>query len=426
MVEPLVVPRSAHSISRRAIDPDALKVLYRLRKFKHTAYLVGGSVRDLLVDRHPKDFDIGTSAHPHEIKQLFKNCWIIGRRFRLAHIKFGSKTIEVATFRRQQTADDIPPEGTERKSVQSEVKAPPLESGTKKRPVIRDNNFGSAEEDAFRRDFTMNGLFYDVATFSVIDYVGGLTDLRNRLIRSIGDPNERFIEDPVRMIRAVSFAARLNFRLDLPIRKAIEQHKQEIIKASPARMTEELYKILRSGVSTATYKLLLKLGLLECIAPEIAHGASRKIWKSLQALDKFRNRFTSCPASLTNAILLGSFLNPVKQIDLRPQRQRDDPEARISIGQLPVAKKDVERLRQLLLLQPRLLKGELPSRVQKRLMHRSAFQEALSWMMIHTRDQEALDRWETLVAKHGIPTKKIVQRRRKRPRNKNMELLGEH
>ena len=144
-----------------------------------------------------------------------------------------------------------------------------------------------------------------------------------------------------------------------------------------------------------------------------------------QALDNFRNRFTSCPSSLTNAILLGSLLNPVKQIDLRPQRQRDAPEARVSIGQLPVAKKDVERLRQLLLLQPRLLKGELPSRSQTRLMHRSAFQEALSWMTIHTKDKEALDRWETLVAKHGIPTKKkIVRRRRRRPRNKNMEITN--
>tara|TARA_Y100000588_G_C14244610_1_gene920881 strand:+ start:1210 stop:2370 length:1161 start_codon:yes stop_codon:yes gene_type:complete len=386
---------------------------------------VGGSVRDLLVDRHPKDFDIGTSAHPHEIKKIFKNCWIIGRRFRLAHIKFGPKTIEVATFRRQQTSDDIPHAETERRNIPIAVKAVSLESETKKRPVIRDNNFGSAEEDAFRRDFTVNGLFYDVATLSVIDYVGGLTDLRNRLIRSIGDPNERFIEDPVRMVRAISFAARLDFRLDLPIRKAIERHKQEITKASPARMTEELYKILRSGVSTATYKLMLKLGLLECIAPELANGVSKQMWKSLQALDKFRNRFRSCPSSLTNAILLGSLLNPVKQIDLRPKKQRDEREAGVSIGQLPVAKKDVERLRQLLLLQPRLLKSELPSRVQKRLMHRSAFQEALSWMTIHTKAKDALDRWETLVAKHGIPTKKkIVRRRRKRPRNKILEITS--
>ncbi len=382
-------------------------------------------MRDLLVDRHPKDFDIGTSAHPHEIKKIFKNCWIIGRRFRLAHIKFGPKTIEVATFRRQQTSDDIPHAETERRNIPIAVKAVSLESETKKRPVIRDNNFGSAEEDAFRRDFTVNGLFYDVATLSVIDYVGGLTDLRNRLIRSIGDPNERFIEDPVRMVRAISFAARLDFRLDLPIRKAIERHKQEITKASPARMTEELYKILRSGVSTATYKLMLKLGLLECIAPELANGVSKQMWKSLQALDKFRNRFRSCPSSLTNAILLGSLLNPVKQIDLRPKKQRDEREAGVSIGQLPVAKKDVERLRQLLLLQPRLLKSELPSRVQKRLMHRSAFQEALSWMTIHTKAKDALDRWETLVAKHGIPTKKkIVRRRRKRPRNKILEITS--
>ncbi len=239
LVEPLVIPRADHSISRDQIDPDALKVLYRLRKFNHVAYLVGGSVRDLLLNREPKDFDVGTSAHPHEVKRLFRNSWIIGRRFRLVHVKFGQKTIEVATFRRQ-----VPTENQTKKTNEP----------SERRPISRDNTFGTSEEDAFRRDFTINGLFYDIATFSVIDYVGGLADLRNGLIRSIGDPNDRFLEDPVRMLRAVSFAARLDFRLDPLVRRAIRQHRGEIANASPARMIEELYKILRSGVSAQTYR----------------------------------------------------------------------------------------------------------------------------------------------------------------------------
>src|SRR5216684_4648265 len=161
MVEPTVVARSEHSISRRDIDPDALKVLYRLHEHGYTAYLVGGSVRDLLLGRRPKDFDIGTNAHPYQVKRLSRNCWIIGRRFRLAHVRFGPKVIEVATFRRQlQPGEEV---------VQDGVPAP-----VQADLIHHDNTFGTPEEDAFRRDFTINALFYDIATFSIIDYVGGL------------------------------------------------------------------------------------------------------------------------------------------------------------------------------------------------------------------------------------------------------------
>src|SRR2546428_445576 len=180
MVEPTIVPRSAHAISRRDIDPDALKVLYRLHEHHYTAYLVGGSVRDLLLRRRPKDFDIGTSAHPHQVKKLFRNCWIIGRRFRLAHVRFGPKTIEVATFRRQLTAEELtaPPEPQEDGiPLHSEGGSPRSHDGL----LHRDNTFGTPEEDAFRRDFTINALFYDIASFSIIDYTGGLNDLENRL-----------------------------------------------------------------------------------------------------------------------------------------------------------------------------------------------------------------------------------------------------
>src|SRR5436189_1853111 len=176
MVEPRIVPRAEHTVSRRDIDPDALKVLYRLHQNGYVAYLVGGSVRDLLLGRRPKDFDIGTSAHPYQIKKLFRNCWIIGRRFRLAHIKFGPKTIEVATFRR--VVPDLPPEelAGEVSPADSVVVAtfPEAVAGPDSGMIHRDNTFGTPEEDAFRRDFTIKGLFYDIGTFSVIAYFGGL------------------------------------------------------------------------------------------------------------------------------------------------------------------------------------------------------------------------------------------------------------
>ena len=288
MIAPTIISRADHPISRSQIDPDALKVLYRLRKFNHAAYLVGGSVRDLVLERQPKDFDIATSAHPNEVKRIFRNCWIIGRRFRLAHVKFGQKTIEVATFRKPVPMDTVPPmndsETPEPTSTATDDSASP------RRAIRRDNTFGTPEEDAFRRDFTINALFYDISTFAIIDYVGGMDDLRNRLIRCIGNPDERFIEDPVRMLRAVAFAARLDFRIDAPIRDAISRNHTEIKQASPARLIEELYKLLRSGVSTKTFKELSKSGLLQHIAPEVEKRRKRRQIANKRLIRKHRRK----------------------------------------------------------------------------------------------------------------------------------------
>src|SRR5688500_46101 len=223
VVEPVIVPRAAHSISRSQIDADALKVLYRLHQNEYVAYLVGGSVRDLLLGRRPKDFDIGTSAHPYQVKKLFRNCWIIGRRFRLAHVRFGPKTIEVATFRRMVSAAELA--AADAAAEEPDPGQDDLSADARDRLVHRDNTFGTPEEDAFRRDFTINALFYDIGTFSIIDYTGGLQDLRDGLVRSIGDPTERFQEDPVRMLRAVAMAARLDFTIDPPIDAAIAAHR---------------------------------------------------------------------------------------------------------------------------------------------------------------------------------------------------------
>src|SRR5438067_9554122 len=257
MVEPRIIPRDAHTVSRRDIDSDALKVLYRLRQFEHVAYLVGGSVRDLLLGRRPKDFDIGTSAHPYQVKKLFRNCWIIGRRFRLAHVRFGNKVIEVATFRRQvEPGEEIVAEGVPAPAHHGDQGRPPASGQTDEHLIHRDNTFGTPEEDAFRRDFTVNALAYDIATFSVIDYVGGLDDLRAGIVRAIGDPEVRVREDPVRMMRAVALAARLDFAIDPPVLDAIRRHRRELARSSPPRLLEEYYKILRAGAAEKTFRNL--------------------------------------------------------------------------------------------------------------------------------------------------------------------------
>src|SRR5262245_52199284 len=375
MVEPRIVPRAEHPISRRDIDPDALKVLYRLRQFDHTAYLVGGSVRDLLLRRRPKDFDIGTSAHPYQVKKLFRNCWIIGRRFRLAHVKFGPKIIEVATFRRQvEPGEEVAQDG---------VPVPDPTTPQGQHLAHHDNTFGTPEEDAFRRDFTINALFYDIATFSVIDYVNGLEDLQAGVVRSIGDPAVRFREDPVRMLRAIALASRLNFRLDQAVVEAIHKERHEIAKSSPARLLEEYYKILRGGSAERTFKGLAEARLLEPITPEIQRGAGDAVWRSLAALDAYRAKFEAPPEAFTNPILIGSLLVP---LNLAPAAWRPNPPADAEssqrppgprLGELVLARRDIERLRQLLALQRRLRDTGLNPRVERAIAHRTIFREAL-------------------------------------------------
>jgi poly(A) polymerase len=394
---PRIVPRAEHTVSRKDIDPDALKVLYRLLQGNYVAYLVGGSVRDLLLGRKPKDFDVGTSAHPQQVKKLFRNCWIIGRRFRLAHVRFGpKKVIEVATFRRQvQPGEEI---------VQDGVPAPDPTTPAGEHLMHRDNTFGTPEEDAFRRDFTINALFYDIATFSVIDYVNGLDDLRAGVIRSIGDPEVRFKEDPVRMMRAVSFAARLDFRLDPPVAEAIRLHRHEISKSAPPRILEEYYKILRSGYAEKTFRALAAAGLLEPIAPELHAGADEKLWRSLAALDAYRSRFEGVPENFTNTLLLGSMIVPLGFSGF-PQRRHGaggagadaPPSAPGSrLGSLPLARRDVERLRQILGLQRRLHDASAHPRVKQSIARRGIFGDALAWHEIHGDAPDSVEQWKAI------------------------------
>lgn len=389
MVAPRIVSRADHPISRRDIDPDALKVLYRLRSFNHLAYLVGGSVRDLLLGRRPKDFDIGTSAHPQQVKKLFRNCWIIGRRFRLAHVKFGTKVIEVATFRRQVAPGE--------EIVQDGVPAPDPTTAAGQHLIHHDNTFGTPEQDAFRRDFTLNALFYDVATFSIIDYVGGLDDLTARVVRAIGDPDVRLREDPVRMLRAVALAARLDFTIDPAVLDAIATHRHEIAKSAPPRLLEEYYKILRAGAAEKTFRHLAGIGLLEPVSTELQRGAGEPLWRSLAALDQYRHRFESTPDTLTNPILLGSLLVPLG-VRLQTVRTEDGRRQGPRLGELPLARRDIERLQQILGLQQRLHELASPPRAQRAFLRRASFRDALTWLDIHGGSPEVLEHWKALLA----------------------------
>jgi poly(A) polymerase len=422
MVEPIVVPRSEHPLSRRDIDPDALKVLYRLRDAGFIACLVGGSVRDLLLGRRPKDFDVGTSAHPYQVKRLFRNCWIIGRRFRLAHIRFGQKVIEVATFRRHVPASDADDQAEIEQARDADA------AGHHSRTdldllIRRDNTFGTPEEDAFRRDFTINALFYDIATFSIIDYVGGLQDLKDGLIRCIGDPDERFREDPVRMLRAVAFAERLRFSIDPPVERSIRRHKQEIARSAPPRLLEEYYKVLRTGASERVFRTLARLGLLEPITPELQKPANPEaLWQSLAEVDAFRARFDAAPEVLTNTMLVGSLLVPLGfSLDAgHPARE----EGRSWLGLLPVARRDVERLYQVLALQRRLRDPNISPRAARALMSRGAFGDALTWLEIHGQSPADVERWRAMIlemtASGALPdgprAAQPRRRRRRRPR----------
>jgi poly(A) polymerase len=312
-VEPRILPRSEHPISRKEISVNAVKVLYRLNNAGYNACLVGGSVRDLMLGRRPKDFDIGTDAKPNEIRRLFSNSRIIGRRFRLVHVFFhDGEIVEVSTFRRD-------PDPDEQRGEPGELL------------ITSDNAYGTPEQDAFRRDFTINALFYSIADYSVIDYVGGIDDLDRKLVRVIGDPDKRFREDPVRMLRACEFAARLGFGIEAATQEAIHRHRKDLEKASPARVTEEIAQLLRCGHAGAAIQWMLELGLLEIILPEAYAMVAGNFGQILPVID----RMVAEGRELTDTGLLAALLLP--KVMLR----RDDIEA---LDQRPMSRTAIELL----------------------------------------------------------------------------------
>jgi poly(A) polymerase len=245
-----VLPRSQHNISRKSIAESALKVLYRLSKSGYRACLVGGGVRDLLLGIQPKDFDVATDATPEQVHELFKNSRIIGRRFRLVHIRFGRDIIEVATFRSQATD------------------SPKTELNDQGR-ILRDNTFGGIEDDAIRRDFTVNALYYDIQDYSLLDYAGGLEDIENRQLKLIGDAATRYQEDPVRMLRAVRFAAKLGFEIEKSAAAAIHENGHLLAVIPPARMFDEVIKLFHSGHAAKVYEHLRQYNLLKYLVPAL-------------------------------------------------------------------------------------------------------------------------------------------------------------
>lgn len=284
-----VYPFEQHQLDIQKIDEHALYILQKLRDAGFIAYLVGGGVRDLLLDRRPKDYDISTSASPEEIRKLFRNSILIGKRFRLAHIRFGHKIFEVSTFRSGDTETDA--------------------------LILRDNNWGTPEEDALRRDFTINGLFYDAATQTIIDYVGGYADIRKKYLRTIGLPYLRFKQDPVRMLRLIKFQARFGLEIDPEARIALLECRGEILKSSPARILEELLRMLESGAAHSFFKLMTEHGLLQLMMPTLTHAMESseggEIFSYLEEVDTTFQEPGTPP--LGRPVLLACLLYPILQ-----------------------------------------------------------------------------------------------------------------
>lgn len=303
-----IIPREQHAISRKDISENALKVLYRLNKAGYEAYLVGGGVRDLLLGKKPKDFDVTTNATPDQVRKLFRNCRLVGRRFRLAHVMFGPEIIEVATFRGHH-------EGSESDRTTSQRG----QNGM----LLRDNIFGSIEEDAQRRDFTINSLYYSVADFTVRDYVGGMQDLQEGVIRLIGNPETRYREDPVRMLRAVRFAAKLNMRISPETAEPIPRLATLLNDIPPARLFEESLKLLQAGNGFETYQQLREYNLFQPLFPTITRyftengdsAMERIIAQVLKNTDnRIRNEMRVNPAFLFAAMFWYPLLEMAQKI----------------------------------------------------------------------------------------------------------------
>ncbi|RLK51193.1 poly(A) polymerase [Alkalispirillum mobile] len=267
---PAIIPRDRHRISRADISENALKVLYRLKNAGYGAYLVGGGVRDLSLGHEPKDFDVATDARPEEVRELFRNCRLIGRRFRLAHVQFGREIIEVATFRALHDPDSPDEDEDEAEGSEAEFDGGDGDNGEvafENGRIVRDNVYGTLEEDALRRDFTINALYYNIADFTVVDHAGGLQDLEQGVIRLMGDAETRYREDPVRMLRAVRFAAKLGFRIHPDTARPIPEMAHLLAEVPPARLFEEVLKLFMGGLGAETFEMLRQHGLFAPLFP---------------------------------------------------------------------------------------------------------------------------------------------------------------
>jgi poly(A) polymerase len=411
------------------LDPEALKVVYRLRQHGHQAYLVGGCVRDLLLGRTPKDFDIATSATPAEVRATFRNCRLIGRRFRLAHVYFrGGKVIEVSTFRANPT--DV-------EELQATLVAPVEEEAGEEQAededdllITHDNVFGSAEEDARRRDFTINGLFYDVVDGRVIDYVRGLRDLDERYIRTIGNPEVRMREDPVRILRAVRFACKLGLDIESRTYAAMEMVVEDLPRCAPPRLLEETFRLIRGGISTDSLKLLGALDALKLLLPPVADYLRRagpqgeeRFYRFTRALDVR----IQAGAAFEDSVLLATLLLPIVLDAPAPPEDEARPTLNQAVEDLlaelvrnaRLPRRIAERCRMILFAQ-RTLSGQRRRRGSLASFRRHPlFEEALTvfevWVEATGEHQEALERWRAGEA--PSPTEPLPEGAR-RPRSR--------
>lgn len=362
-----VIPRSEHNISRSAINPNALKVLYRLHQAGYEAYLVGGCVRDLLLGRQPKDFDVATNALPDEVRSLFRNCMLIGRRFRLAHILFGKEIIEVATFRAHH----------ENASEQH--------GRSHKGMIVRDNVYGTIEEDAMRRDFTVNALYYNIADFSITDYLNGMKDLEARQLHIIGDPEQRYLEDPVRLLRAIRFAGKLGLSLSPETESPIIALSHLLQEVSSSRLFQEISKFFHEGASADTFKLLQKYHLFQQLfpltAPLLKHKeTSQLIHNALTHTDqRIRENKTVSPAFLFTVFLWPAILHEIKKNHRQPNYMQIDAAIHTVVKKqkqrLEISRRLLLPIREICLLQYRFSqrRGKQPYRILEHPRFRAAY-----------------------------------------------------
>ena len=373
---PKIIPRAAHNVSRNEFSKSALKVLYRLHNAGYEAFLVGGCVRDAMLLLHPKDFDVATNATPDEVRALFGNCRLIGRRFRLAHVRFGREIIEVATFRAAAIhVDDDSEHDREGR-------------------IIRDNVYGTIDEDVWRRDFTCNALYYNIADFSIWDYVGGVEDVERRRLVLIGDPEQRLREDPVRMLRAIRFAAKLDFSIDPPVVMAIHHHAHLLSNVPAARLFDEFLKMFQSGHAERTFDLLREHRLFGEMFPDTEEELLRDddFRKFIRAALKNTDRRVAAGKSVTPMFLLGVFFwAPIRRLArIRRSEEKMSESQSLSLASYDIVAQQQRRIsiprrftvpmREMLALQPRFLQMR-GKRAMKLLEHRR-FRAAYDFMVL--------------------------------------------
>ncbi|MCE5265378.1 MAG: polynucleotide adenylyltransferase PcnB [Deltaproteobacteria bacterium] len=431
-MEPRIVPRAEHRISRRQVSQNALRTLYRLHENGFIAYLVGGCVRDLLLERTPKDFDIATDAVPGQIKRLFRNCRLVGRRFRLAHLHFQDEVLEVSTFRAAVPANEPDTEEADRDE------RPPRHLKDEDGMVLRDNIFGTPEEDALRRDFTINALAYNIADASVIDYCNGLSDLEQRLIRPIGDPLVRFTEDPVRMVRAVRFAASHNLTIEPATWETLCELAPTISRAAPARLYEEMLKLFLLGSSQPVFTLLDKSGLLAALFPGLRRWLEGNddrraiLHTNMECLDRLHR--SGLPAS--PALFLAALFGPCLEEETLARNRDGIPHVQALHNACAVFMEEFcktvtvpgrvsGQLRGILALQPSL--HRMPPRRPASLVGRPDFADAMSYLCLIAKTREenkATREWwqnflQTTAAGGAAPAAdELPARRRKRKRRR--------